>query len=121
MLLAVLEKKAGVDISSKDVFVNIVGGFRPGGTSTDLAAALAVWSSAKGIEIQPGSLAVGEVGLAGEVRPVRGLDRIISEAARLGLTKVILPKTAALKSKAPKGLTIHGVANIIEAIEALLR
>ncbi|MDR1272466.1 MAG: DNA repair protein RadA [Clostridiales Family XIII bacterium] len=120
MLLAVLEKKLSLDLAAKDVFINIVGGFKPGSASTDLAAALAIWSSARSLEIQPGTLAVGEIDLAGEVRPVRGLDRIVSEAARLGLSKAILPKTAALKVEAPRGLSVLGVSSLNEAIEALL-
>jgi DNA repair protein RadA/Sms len=119
MLLAVLEKKARIDVATQDVFVNIVGGVKPGGTSTDLATALAVWSSVNGVLIPAGTLAIGEVGLAGEVRPVSGVERMVGEAARLGFRTVILPKRSAEKMKTPQGLILCGVLDIQDAIAAL--
>jgi len=125
MILAVLEKKARLDLSGSDVYVNIVGGVKPDGTSADLAAALALWSSAKGVVIPEGTLAVGEVGLAGEIRSVRGADKIAHEAAGLGFTRLILPASNAAKlqnntkTKTPAGLTLTGVSDIREAIALL--
>jgi len=119
MILAVLEKKVRLDLSGADVFVNIVGGIKPEGTSTDLAAALAIWSSAKNIVIPEGVLAIGEIGLAGEIRSVRGADKIASEAAGLGFTRLFLPQKNAAKTKTPPGLALVGVSDIREAIALL--
>jgi DNA repair protein RadA/Sms len=119
MILAVLEKKVRLDLSSSDVYVNVVGGLKPEGTATDLAAALAIWSSAKGLVIPAGVIAIGEVGLAGEIRSVRGADKIASEAAKLGFTRLILPYKNAGKLNAPPGLSITGVTDIREAIALL--
>ena len=119
MILAVLEKKARLDLSAADVYINIVGGIKPEGTSSDLAAALAIWSSAKGVVIPAGTLAIGEIGLAGEIRSVRGADRIAAEAASLGFTRLILPQKNADKIQAPEGLRLTGVSTIQEAIALL--
>ncbi|GHU62298.1 DNA repair protein RadA [Clostridia bacterium] len=115
MILAVLERKAGLDLSGSDVYVNIVGGFRPEGTSSDLACALAVWFAARGVIVPAGILAIGEVGLAGEIRSVRGAESIAAEAARLGFTRLILPQANA-KIKTPPGISAEGVSSVLEAI-----
>jgi DNA repair protein RadA/Sms len=119
MILAVLEKKARLDLSAADVYVNVVGGVRPEGTAADLAVALAIWSSARSAVIPAGTIAVGEIGLAGEIRSVRGADKLAAEAAKLGFTAFILPKANAAKIKAPAGLGLTGVSDIREAIALL--
>ncbi len=117
MILAVLERKAGISLMNQDVYVNVVGGIKPEGTSTDLAVALAIYSSFKR---QAGSgriLAVGEIGLTGDLRSVPNCDKIVKEASRLGFDKIIMPKKNAENIKFEvKGLKIAGVANIREAI-----
>ncbi|MDR0596765.1 MAG: DNA repair protein RadA [Clostridiales Family XIII bacterium] len=118
MIIAVLERKAGVDLSAKDVYVNVVGGIRPEGTSVDLAVALAIYSSAKGIPVPPQTCAIGEIGLTGELRSVRGADKIASEAARLGFTRLILPKKNAAKLASKEAKAIPA-ATIAEAVAAL--
>jgi DNA repair protein RadA/Sms len=122
MLLAVLEKKAGLYLGDSDVYVNIVGGLRPDGTSIDLACALAVWSSAKGVPIPYGTLAVGEIGLSGEIRSVRHTDRIAAEAAGLGFRTLILPAKNAetVKKAKPRGLALVPARTIQDAIAALM-
>ena len=119
MILAVLEKKVRLDLSGSDVYINVVGGLKPEGTAADLAAALAIWSSAKGVIIPAGVIAVGEIGLAGEIRQVRGADKMVSEAAKLGFTRFILPSKNAEKIKAPASLKLTGVSDIREAIALL--
>jgi DNA repair protein RadA/Sms len=119
MILAVLERRAGVDLSSKDVYVNVVGGIKPDGTSIDLAVALAIYSSVRGVPVPPHTCAVGEIGLTGELRSVRGADKMALEAARLGFTRVILPKKNAAKLERQSGVDIRPVATIAEAIRAL--
>jgi DNA repair protein RadA/Sms len=119
MIIAVLERKAGLDLSSKDVYVNVVGGVKPDGTSIDLAVALAIYSSVRGIPVPPHTCAVGEIGLTGELRSVRGADKMAAEAARLGFTRVILPKKNAAKLGRLDGVDVRPVAAIAEAILAL--
>jgi DNA repair protein RadA/Sms len=119
MIIAVLERKAGIDLSSTDVYVNVVGGIRPDGTSIDLAVALAICSSAKGIPVPPRTCALGEIGLTGELRSVRGADKMAAEAARLGFTKVILPKKNAAALNAQENVDIRAVSTVADAISAL--
>jgi DNA repair protein RadA/Sms len=119
MIIAVLERKAGIDLSSMDVYVNVVGGIRPDGTSIDLAVALAICSSAKGIPVPPRICALGEIGLTGELRSVRGADKMAAEAARLGFTKVILPKKNAASLDPQKNVDIRAVSTVADAINAL--
>ncbi|MDR1027875.1 MAG: DNA repair protein RadA [Clostridiales Family XIII bacterium] len=121
MILAVLERKACLDLSNSDVYVNVVGGIRPDGTSVDLAVALALYSSAKSAPIPPHTLILGEIGLTGELRSVHGADKIVREAAKLGFTRVILPKKNADKIDAPKGVRLTGVSNVTEAIRSLIK
>ena len=118
MLLAVLERKADLDLSTQDVYVNVVGGLKPEGTATDLAVALAVYSVYKGRNPAGRTLAIGEIGLTGDLRSVRNAERMINEASRMGFDRVILPeKNRQLIKKIPEGLTLTGVKNIKEAIK----
>jgi DNA repair protein RadA/Sms len=108
----------------QDVFVNAVGGVRISEPAADLAVMLAIASSLRGRALPKGFIAFGEVGLAGEVRPVpRGQERL-REAAKLGFSVAIVPKANAPKSgKAGgrdfEGLTIHPVERIEEALEVV--
>lgn len=90
MLLAVLEKRCGFRLSSKDVFLNITGGIRIDDPATDMAVVTAVLSSNHDIAIDGNVCFAGEVGLSGEIRPVRRIDSRISEAERLGFTKIFV-------------------------------
>lgn len=115
MLLAVLNRHAGVACADQDVFVNAVGGVRINEPAADLAVMLAITSSLRGKALPKGFIAFGEVGLAGEVRPApRGQERL-KEAAKLGFTIAIVPKANAPK-KAIAGLTIHAVERVDEAM-----
>ena len=122
MIIAVLERKAGMSLMEQDVYVNIVGGIRPEGTSADLAVALALHSTYRGISVRKDVLALGEIGLTGDLRPVRSVDKIIREAGRMGFRKVILPAAQANKMKGqdgiPDGMQIVAAKNIGEAISA---
>ncbi len=91
MILAVLEKKAGVNLVNQDVYINVVGGVKPEGTSTDLGVALSIFSSHKRIVPSKRTLTVGEIGLTGDIRGVGNTDKIIKEAIRMGFEKIILP------------------------------
>ncbi|QIB70267.1 DNA repair protein RadA [Aminipila butyrica] len=119
MLLAVLERKAGLSLINQDVYVNVVGGLRPEGTSTDLAAVLAIYSSYKGMAASHRTLALGEIGLTGDLRSVQNCEKIIKEASRMGFSRIILPKKNAQAIKEPpQKVQLVGVSHIREAIAA---
>lgn len=119
MLLAVLDRKAGINTISQDVYVNVVGGLKPDSTSVDLGVALAVYSSVKNIRCGYRLIAFGEIGLTGELRSVSNADKIITEASRMGYEKVIMPrKNAAKLGDKFSNCRIIGVNNIYDAIEA---
>jgi DNA repair protein RadA/Sms len=121
MILAVLEKKMGLKLINQDVYVNIVGGIRPEGTYTDLAVALAVYSSYSGKKLDSKTLVLGEIGLTGDLRAVQNSEKIIKEAQRLGFERIILPiknaERAMTRASALDLSTIQiiGLRNITEA------
>ena len=94
MVLAVLERRCGVKLYNCDVYVSTVGGAKVSDPSADLAAALAVASAAYDRSLSPRVIALGEIGLAGELRRVPGIDRRLAEAARLGFTEAVVPAEA---------------------------
>lgn len=116
MLLAVLEKKMGLKLLNQDVYVNVVGGLKPEGTYTDLAVALAVYSSCTGRKLDSRTLVMGEIGLTGDLRAVQNSDKIIREAERLGFERIILPIKNAERVRDRSGkINIVGIRNITEA------
>ena len=119
LILAVLEKKAGISLLDYDVYVNVVGGMNTNSTATDLAVALAIYSSFKGRASSRRIVAVGEVGLTGHLRSVANADKIIQEAVRLGYEAVILPDRNAGKTSG--GIQVIGASNISDAIKSYLR
>ncbi len=119
LILAVLEKKAGISLLDYDVYVNVVGGMNTNSTATDLAVALAIYSSFKGRASSRRIVAVGEVGLTGHLRSVANADKIIQEAVRLGYEAVILPDRNAGKTSG--GIQVIGASNISDAIKAYLK
>lgn len=120
LLLAVLEKRAGYYFSNLDAYVNVVGGLRLDEPAADLAVAMSLVSSLKDTPVSDDAIVFGEIGLAGEIRSVTHIDARISEAARLGFTKCILPFHS-LKQVNVKGngIQLIGVKNVREAFEAL--
>ena len=120
MILAVLEKKAGLNLLDYDVYVNVVGGMNTGSTSTDLAVALAIYSSFKSRASSRRAVAVGEVGLTGNLRSVPNADRIVQEAVRLGYEAVILPENNAKQYRGGTDIKVIGAANVSDAIRAWL-
>lgn len=122
MILAVLEKKSGLQLINQDVYINIVGGLKPEGTSVDLAVALAIYSSLKNISAAKKTLAIGEIGLTGDLRAVRNAEKIVKEAHRMGYEKVIMPVSNLkyIKEKT-NGCQVVGVKNIGEAIRAFAK
>lgn len=121
MLLAVLEKRCGYYFSSLDAYVNVVGGLRLDEPATDLAVALALVSSLKDIVVPEDVLAFGEIGLTGEIRAVNRASQRVTEAARLGFTKCIMPYHNLKGLTIPEDLDISviGVRTIRDAVAAL--
>lgn len=119
MILAVLEKKLGMFMGDRDVYVNVVGGLKPDSTSVDLGVALAIYSTMRGITAGRRLIAVGEVGLTGDLRSCQNADRIAAEAGKLGYEEIIMPaRNAAKIDKSGLGIKVTGVKNIYEAVNA---
>jgi DNA repair protein RadA/Sms len=114
LLLAVLDRRGGVDLVSRDVYANVAGGIRVSEPGADLALALALASSRLDRPVAADAAACGEVGLGGEVRRVSRLDLRVAEAARLGFRRVLVPQGAELS--APRGAELVRVADVAEAV-----
>jgi DNA repair protein RadA/Sms len=119
LLLAVLEKRAGVPLGSQDVYVNVAGGGRVSEPAADLGIVVAAASSYMDRVVPPDVLVVGEVGLTGEVRAVAGLELRLREAAALGFRRAIVPRSNILEPS-KVSLDIRGVATVGDALDALL-
>jgi DNA repair protein RadA/Sms len=115
LLVAVLQRHGGITLSSEDIFVNVVGGLRIGETSADLPAVLAIVSSFRDRPCRQHLLGFGELGLAGEVRPVKFGTERIAEGAKQGFTQAIVP-AANVPRKNIKGIKIIGVTKLSEAL-----
>ena len=121
MLLAVLEKRGGLKVSACDAYLNIIGGLYLDEPAADLAAVVALASSYLDRPIPRDLVAIGEVGLTGELRTVNQLAQRISEVHRLGFRTCLVPAHRAESLHAPQGLQLIPVRNIGEAIRAALR
>src|SRR5690606_27775968 len=120
MTLAVLQARVGLDLGGRDVYVSTVGGARAVEPAVDLAVALAVASAAADRPLVTGVVAIGEVGLTGDVRATVGVQRRLSEAARLGFTVALVPRHGADERRAVDGRRVHPVANVHEAMRVAL-
>ena len=120
LLMAVLEKRTGLKLSMFDAYINVIGGLHLDEPGADLAVALAVSSSYRDSVIPDDVVAIGEVGLTGEIRSVSHMNQRLSEAARLGFKKCIIPKYGAEKLIIPAGMTVYKVRNIREAVEVAM-
>ncbi|MER6928245.1 DNA repair protein RadA [Kocuria palustris] len=117
MLLAVLQRRAGVGLASMDAYVSTVGGVRLGEPAADLATALALASAAQDKPLPQRLVCFGEVGLAGEVRPVPGIEQRIREVARLGFTHAVVPASPQGLSSIPDGFRVREVTSLVEALQ----
>ena len=120
LLMAVAEKRAGMKLSLFDAYINVIGGLRLDEPGADLSVVLAVASSYRDTPIADDLVAIGEVGLTGEIRSVSHMNQRLAEASRLGFKKCIIPKGSAEKLDIPQGLTVYRVRNLREAIEMAL-
>lgn len=117
LLLAVTEKRGGMKLSAFDAYINIIGGLRLDEPGADLPVVLAIASSYRDQPIANDLVAIGEVGLTGEIRAVSNLSQRLSEVARLGFKKCIIPKSGSDKIEIPHELSVYRVKNLREAIE----
>lgn len=118
MLLAVLEKRVGLGLSSCDVFVNVTGGLRLTEPAADLAIAAAVTSSFRDIPVPSQAMICGEIGLGGEIRAVSQLDSRLAETSRLGFNQAFIPKRGH-RDTAPKKLTCVALSDLSEMMDKL--
>ena len=117
LLMAVTEKRAGLKLGLFDAYLNVIGGLRLDEPGADLPVVLALASSYRDTPIADDLVAIGEVGLTGEIRTVSHMNQRLGEVSRLGFTKCIIPRGGSEKLEIPKGLTVYRVRNIREAIE----
>ena len=117
LLLAVSEKRAGLNLGQFDAYINVIGGLQLDEPGADLSVALAVASSYRDLPIPDDVVAIGEVGLTGEIRSVSNMNLRLAEIARLGFKKCIIPRLGAEKLEIPSGISVYKVRNLREAIE----
>lgn len=123
ILLAVLERRVGLRLGSYDVFVNVAGGVRIDEPAADLGIAASIASSLKDIPVEAQSVAVGEVGLAGEVRTISHIEKRIQEAKKLGFRRIVVPRQnlkSAYGVQNRNGIEVVGVDSVERAMEILL-
>jgi DNA repair protein RadA/Sms len=120
LLLAVVEKRGGLRIGGCDAYINVIGGLYINEPSADLATVLAIASSFKDMPIPDDLVAIGEVGLTGELRSVMNIEQRLTEIARHGFTKCVIPKQHKSNISVPDGLTVFEVKSIREAMSLLL-
>ena len=120
LIIAVLEKRLGLKLSTQDVYLNVVGGMRLDEPACDLAVCMALVSGLRDVPLDEKMIAFGEVGLSGEIRTVSRVQARVNEAARLGFTQCILPKSCIKNvTSVPSGIELIGVKNIKVAISLI--
>ena len=117
LLMAVAEKRVGLKLSAFDAYINVIGGIMLDEPGADLPVVLAIASSYRDTPVDHSLVAIGEVGLTGEIRSVSNLSQRLSEVRRLGFTKCVIPRNGTEKLEIPDGLTVYRVRNLQEAIE----
>jgi DNA repair protein RadA/Sms len=117
LIAAVLSRRAGLKLGNQDIMLNVTGGLKVSEPAADLGIALAIASSYRDLAVDPELAAAGEVGLSGELRAVSQLERRVTEAARLGFKRCLIPKSNA-RIKPPEGIELVPVSTLREAINA---
>ena len=120
LLIAVLEKRLGMMLGQQDVFVNIAGGIRVDEPAVDLGIAASIISSLRNTPLDSQTVAVGEIGLGGEVRTVNQIEKRIQEATKLGFKRIVFPRNNLKGLPANHGIELIGVEHIEEAVEVLV-
>lgn len=119
LILAVLEKRLGLRFSANDAYINVIGGLRIDEPASDLAVAMALISSLRDKVVPDDLIAIGELGLSGEVRAVASLEQRVREAARLGFTRAVVPARNLEKRKFDVGIELIGVRSIYDTLKLL--
>jgi DNA repair protein RadA/Sms len=120
LLLAVLEKRAGLSLAGEDVFLNVAGGMTVDEPAADLAVVAAVASSLRNRAVREHTALFGEVGLSGEVRGASQAPLRLKEAAQMGFGRVVLPAGNSSREDTPSGLELVAVRTVSEALDAIL-
>ncbi len=123
LLSAVLSKRLGVQLGNQDIYVNVVGGLKITEPAADLSVAATIVSSFHEVEIDPNTVLIGEVGLSGEIRMVSQLERRLAEAAKLGFTRAVYPRSATSNGRQlalPPNFQAYGAATLQDALEFAL-
>ncbi len=120
LLLAVLDKRAGLNVGQHDVFVNIAGGIKIEEPALDLGIAISIVSSLRDVPVDSSSVAVGEIGLGGEIRTISQIEKRVQEAAKLGFKRIVVPQNNRKALKPTGEIEIIGVDRMEKAVEALL-
>ncbi len=116
LIAAVLSKRVGLKLGNQDILVNVTGGLRIEEPAADLGIALAIASSFRDLTVDPGVVAIGEVGLSGELRSVTQLERRVNEAARLGFKRCFIPRSGARSIQKSQGIELITASTIREAV-----
>jgi DNA repair protein RadA/Sms len=119
MILAVIERRAGIPMGNRDVYLNVAGGLRIVEPAADLAVAAAIVSSVRDVPVDPECVVVGEIGLSGELRPVSQIERRLAEAEKLGFGRAVIP-SAGRVGGAARRLRIARFSNIRDALATLV-
>jgi len=120
LLIAVLEKRAGMHLGGMDVFINVVGGLKIVEPAVDLGIIATIASSVREVSIKPDTFVFGEIGLSGEVRAVAQAEARLKEAAKIGFKRAVIPAGNALKTANTEGLQVVGIRDVEEFLEAVL-
>ncbi|MFZ1976884.1 MAG: DNA repair protein RadA [Bacteroidota bacterium] len=120
LLLAVLEKRMGMNLGQQDVFVNVAGGLKIDEPAVDLGIAVSITSSLRDVPVDSSSIAIGEIGLGGEIRTIGQVERRVQEAAKLGFKKIVVPQNNLKVLKTNGEIEIIGVDRIEKAIKELI-
>ncbi len=119
LMIAVLEKRAGLRLSNSDIYINVAGGLRIEETAVDLGVCAAIASGFRDITIPGDLLFIGEVGLGGELRAVSQLEKRLFEAAKLGFRRAVVPKRSLAGIHVPDGFEAIGAVNLSDALRML--
>lgn len=120
LIMAVIEKRAGMQIQNQDIYINVVGGIRLNEPAIDLGIVISIASSFRDIEINEKTVAIGEVGLTGEIRGVSFIEKRIAECKKLGFNRIIIPKSNVKGLENMDDIKIIGVENVREALDFVL-
>jgi DNA repair protein RadA/Sms len=120
LLTAVLSQRVGLKLYNQDVFVNVIGGLKVAEPAADLTVALAIASSFRNQPVAPDLVVVGEVGLSGELRTVAHASRRLSESARLGFKRAIVPQNLVNAKDKPSGIELLGARTLAQAMDIAL-